>query len=61
MRKKNLWRYESAMGSIEILGSLYMKPGMKINLYETDKVILPWGEIYLNVYMLRNDMKFTSG
>ena len=49
------------MGSIEILGSLYMKPGRKINLYETDKVILPWGEIYLNVYMFRNDMKFTSG
>ena len=25
------------MGSIEILGSLYMKPGRKIDLYETEK------------------------
>ena len=25
------------MGSVEILGSLYMKPGMKIDWYETEK------------------------
>ena len=25
------------MGSAEILGGLYMKPGMKIDLYETEK------------------------
>ena len=35
--KQNLWRDESAMGSIEILGSLYIKPGMKTDRYETEK------------------------
>ena len=25
------------VGSIEILGSLYMKPGRRIDLYETEK------------------------
>ena len=40
------------MGSIEILGGLYMKPSTKIDRYETEKkVISPCGQIYLNVYM----------
>ena len=43
-------------------GGLYMKPDMKIDPYETEKkVISPSGQVYLNVYMFRNDMKFISG
>ena len=39
-----------------------MKPDMKIDPYETEKkVISPSGQVYLNVYMFRNDMKFISG
>ena len=41
--KTKLWKDERAMGSIEIFGSLYMKPSRKIDLYETEKVILPSG------------------
>ena len=43
LRKQNSWRDERAMGSIEIFGSLYMKPSRKIDLYETEKIILPCG------------------
>ena len=39
------------MGSIEILGGLYMKPGMKIDRYETEEVIS------LGMIHDRNDMK----
>ena len=37
VRKSNLWRDESAIGSIQILGGLYIKPGMKIDQCETEK------------------------
>ena len=37
-----------------------MKPGRKVDL-KLKKVILPCGQIYLNVYMFVNDMKFRSG
>ena len=43
------------MGSIEILGGLYIKPVMKIDRYDTEK-----SQIYLNVCMFRNDIKFIS-
>ena len=52
---------ERWMDSIEILGSLHMKRGRKIDIHETEKSQLPCGQIYRNVYMFRNDMKFRSG
>ena len=49
------------MGSIEVLGSLYMKSGREIDLMKLKKVILLCGQICLSVYMFRNDMNFRSG
>ena len=43
------------------LGGLYMKPDMKIDGYETEKVISPSRQVYLSIYVFRNDMKFMSG
>ena len=35
------------MGSIEILGELYIKPGMKIDRYETEKShIVLWSNLF---------------
>ena len=49
------------MGSTEILGSLYMKPGRKIDLYETEKShIALWSNLSKCLHF-RNDMKFRSG
>ena len=54
MRKSNLWRDESAMGSIQILGGLYIKPGMKIDRCETEKShIALWSNLseYLHFFL----------
>ena len=48
------------MGSIEVLGGLYMKPDMKIDRDEIEKVVSPSCQVYLKVYMFQNDMKFIS-
>ena len=38
-----------------------MKPDMKIDRYGTEKSHIAFYQVYLNVFMLRNDMKFISG
>ena len=49
------------MGSIEILGSLYMKLGRKIDPYETEKShVALWSNLSKCLHF-RNDMKFISG
>ena len=49
------------MGSIKTLGNLYMKPGGKIELYETEKShIALWSHLPKCLHF-RNDMKFRSG
>ena len=49
------------MVSIEIIEGLYINPGMKFDQHEIKKKSSPCGQIYLNVYMFRNDIKFISG
>ena len=44
------------MDSIERLGDLFMKPGMTIDRYETEKKSSLCGQIYLNVYMFTVEM-----
>ena len=48
------------MGSIKVLGGLYMKPDMKIDEMKLKKVVSPSCQVYLKVYMFQNDMKFIS-
>ena len=38
-----------------------MKSDMKLTDMKLKKVMSPSGQVYLNVYMVRNDMKFISG
>ena len=38
-----------------------MKPDIKIDRYGTEKSYIAFYQVYLNVYMFRNGMKFISG
>ena len=45
------------MGSIEILGELYIKPGMKIDRYETEKShIALWSNLSEFIFFLCLEM-----
>ena len=48
------------MDSIERLGDLYMKPGMTIDRYETEKKSSLCGQIYVNVYIFTVELIWNS-